>query len=266
MKLKGILIIFSLFLVVVLAVFLYVQVNKHNTKVQENELTVNQKRSSNSKDLIVIPQVPKDKVFVESATLSKDGFLVARKMEGDQLGQVIEMSKPLKKGVHKNIEIPLGSVDVSQSELIVMIYEDYDNDSIFNDLDMPALNEDGLMTAKYVKTGEPLPSSIAETESGMPAHSMPGMKSMAKIRYTDKGFEPDKIEVPAGSMVEFVNESSKDMWVASVPHPDHSKLPTFDQFRLYKKGGIYRYVFEKKGIWEYHDHINPSLGGVVNVL
>jgi plastocyanin len=260
---KAIIFISVSLLVAISSVF-YWMANKDGIKAQET-ISEKQEDKISLEDLIVIPQIPKDKVVVESVTLNKKGFLVARKMEGDKLGQVIEMSKPLGAGTHKNIEIPLGSVDVSSSELIVMIYEDYDNDGVFNDLDMPALNGEGLMTARYVKTGKPLPASIAEAGSGIPAHSMPGMKSMAKIRYTDKGFVPDKIEVPEGSMVEFINESSMDMWVASADHPAHQKLPTFDQFRMYKKGAIYRYVFEQKGTWEFHDHISPSLGGVVTV-
>ncbi len=260
MKIKIFLLFLALFLVAISAGFVYLKTNRNSTGTFVSKL--------DSEDLIVSPQTPKDKVIVESATLQKDGFLVARQMDEGKLSQVVEMSQPLKKGTHKNITIILGNADVSNSELIVMIYEDYDNDSVFNDLDMPALNENGNMTAAYVKTGKPLPTSITEGESsgGMMAHNMPGMKSMARIRYTDKGFVPDNIEVEEGSMVEFINESSTNMWVASIPHPAHSKLPTFDQFRLYKKGAIYRYVFEKKGTWEYHDHINAARGGVVKVL
>ena len=145
-----------------------------------------------------------------------------------------------------------------------MIYEDYANDGTFNDLDMPALNSEGLTTANFVKTGKPLP--ITMTEADTPGMNMPGMKAMVRVRYTNKGFVPDKIEVKKGDMVEFVNESSKDMWVASMPHPQHTDLPTFDQFRAYKKGAIFRYVFDKKGTWGFHDHLNPSTGGVVSVL
>lgn len=264
MKIKGILLVVIILVALVLAGFFFLRTNKNTTNA--TNITKDQESDTNLGDLIVAPQTPTNKVIVESATLQKDGFVVARQMDDGKLSQVIEMSQPLKKGTHKNILINLGSADITNKELIVMIYEDYANDSTFNDLDMPALNENGNMTARYVKTGKPLPANITEGEaSGAMVHNMAGMKSMAKVRYTDKGFVPDKVEVPVGSTVEFINESSTDMWVASVPHPAHSKLPTFDQFRLYKKGAIYRYVFEKKGTWEYHDHINPSTGGVVVV-
>lgn len=120
------------------------------------------------------------------------------------------------------------------------------------------------MIARYVKTGEPLPASITEADASG-AHTMPGAPGMVRVRYTDNGFVPAKVEVSTGTMVEFVNESSMEMWVASDVHPSHEKLPTFDQFRSFRKGGLYRYVFDKAGTWEYHDHISPSLVGIVTV-
>lgn len=260
MKLKKIfLILLACFFIVVVLIYAKVGLVK---KSEGKKVYVNMDEKQN---LVVSPQNVKTKVVAESATLQKNGFLVVRQMDDGKLSQVIEMSQPLKAGTHKNIPINLGNADVTNTELIVMIYEDYANDGIFNDLDMPALNENGNMTARFVKTGKPLPTNITEGEGAGMTHNMVGMKTMAKIRYTDKGFTPDKVEVPVGSTVEFINESNTVMWVASVPHPQHTKLPTFDQFKSYKKGAIYRYVFDKKGTWEYHDHINAARGGVVVV-
>lgn len=265
MKLKIIVPIIFLLLVLALASVFYIQ-KDHTISKKNSDSIKTYESKSNLKDLIVAPQTPTDKVVVESATLLKKGFLVVRQMDDGRLSQIIEMSLPLSAGKHKNVPINLGNAEITNKKLIVMIYEDYDNDGIFNDLDMPALNEFGNMTARYIATGEPLPATITEGESvGAMAHKMAGMKSMAKVRYTENGFFPDRIEVEVGSMVEFINESNKDMWVASIPHPEHTKLPTFDQFKLYKKGGIFRYVFEKKGTWEYHDHISPTNGGIVTV-
>lgn len=228
--------------------------------------TANSKKNTTvTNNLILTPQKPIDVVVVDSATLKNDGFLVVREIEGNNLSQIVEMSKPLRAGKHNNIEIPLGSAEKGK-ELLVMIYEDYGTDGVFNDLDMPALDENGTMTASFVSSGKPLPASITEGESSdMGMMNMPGMKSMTKIKYTDKGFTPDKIDIESGSMVEFINESSTDMWVASMSHPSHTILPTFDQFRGYKKGARYRYMFDKKGVFPFHDHINPSRGGTINV-
>lgn len=259
---KKLILIFIILILAIVGVSIIFLVKKDNIALGKN--TNKNQESKSVESLTVKPQIPQGKVVVESATLTKNGFLVAREIEGNQLSQVIEMSKPLKPGVHKNIEISLGRADIGKNELIVMIYDDYANDGIFNDLDMPSLNSEGAMTASYVKTGKPLPSSIMEPDSSS-MMNMPGMKSMKKIIYTDNGFSPSSVDIQVGDMVEFINKSSMEMWVASAPHPQHSKLSTFDQFRAYKKGGIYRYVFEKKGKWEFHDHLNPSTGGYVIV-
>ncbi len=261
MKIQKILITFVLFLMVAFGLYLY-----FNQQTDKHEKNASGNKTTKQETLQVFPQEPKDKVLVKSVTLSKKGFLVVREMEGDKLSQVVEISKPLDKGTYANITIPLGNADISNKKLIVMIYEDYGDDGVFNDFDRPMLDENGTMTANYVKTGKSLPATITEGDSSaMLGHNMAGMQSMIKVKYTDKGFIPEKIEVTQGSMVEFVNESSTDMWVASAPHPSHTDLPTFDQFKPTKKGSIYRYVFDKKGVWTYHDHINASIGGIVTV-
>jgi plastocyanin len=215
--------------------------------------------------LIVKPQVPTDAVMVESVTLSKDSYVVLREVVNGKLGQVIEISEPLPKGTHKNVQILVGNADISGKELIVMVYDDQNSDKTFNDFDQPTIDDNGSMIARYIKNGEPLTENIAEGNTSDMGHNMAGMADMVKVKYTDKGFTPEKVEVPVGSMVEFINESNTEMWVASSEHPAHTDLPTFDQFKPTKKGTVYRYVFDTKGTWKYHDHINASFGGVVTV-
>lgn len=267
MKLKPFIFIFFLFVLITAAGLLYLNASsdKGNSKKEVTQ-TKEESNSKSSYNLNVAPQTPGGEVIVESATVSKASYLVIRELVDGKLGQVIEISAPIKAGTHTNVPIPIGNADIKDKELIVMIYDDQSNDGNFNDFDQPTIDENGSMIARYVKTGKPLAANLAESDApGMMGHNMAGMASMEKVKYTDKGFVPEKLEVPGGSMVEFVNESSTDMWVASAPHPQHTDLPTFDQFKPTKKGTVYRYVFDKKGQWKYHDHINPSLGGVVTV-
>ena len=268
MKLKA---IFFIILCVIIVAFVgieYININKHSTT--KNVQALKTPEITKTPDVLVVtPQKTTSKITVASATLKKDGFLVARQVEDNKLGQVIEISSPLKSGTHKNISITLSGDEiktVTNSQLIVMIYDDYGDDEAFNDFDMPSLDSNGFMIARYVATGKPIPTNLAESDtSSMPGMNMPGPKNMVKVTYSDKGFSPDKITVSVNTTVEFINQSSGDMWVASDPHPQHTNLPTFDQFRPFKKGSMYRYVFDKKGVWGFHDHLNPSRNGIVTV-
>lgn len=99
------------------------------------------------------------------------------------------------------------------------------------------------------------------------------------VEYTDKGFSPATVTIPLGSYVVFVNQSSKDMWVASAMHPDHviysgTKLAehcpdtagtAFDECKGDAPGSSYSFKFNKEGTWKYHDHIDATKFGSVIV-
>ncbi len=210
--------------------------------------------------IVISKQNPKKEIVIESVIMPASGWVVARAIEGNRLGQIIEISEFLSKGNHTQIVIPLGDF-YNGEELIGMIYVD-NGDTIFNDNDQPYKDTKGNMIAAYIKTGELVPMSMMQPEVNA-GHMMGG--NMVTVTYTNAGFVPARIEVATGTMVEFINESNKEMWVASNDHPGHEVLPTFDQFKTIGKGGRYAYVFDKVGNWQYHDHINPELIGTVEV-
>jgi len=207
------------------------------------------------------PREPTDSVLVDSAMLPIDGYVVIRGIVGNHLSQIIEISPYLEKGEHKNILVTYGDENPDKEDLIAMLYAD-NGDKSFSGNTRPYKDENGRMVAVYVKTGQPVPASI--TEPTVMMDKTMGM-NMATVHYTNKGFDPKTITVPVGTMVEFINETDGDMWVASNPHPQHSVLPTFDEFDSVPKGGNYTYTFDKKGTWPYHDHENAATEGVVNV-
>ena len=97
------------------------------------------------------------------------------------------------------------------------------------------------------------------------------------VTYTNKGFEPNIVEIKHGDTVEWLNTSDKLMWVASDPHPSHTDLPGFDERGVYSdqtkhfipvayahsKVTRYKYTFLKVGSWHYHNHLIPNDRGVV---
>jgi len=211
---------------------------------------------SESEKLVISPQNAQTTVTIDQAVLAQNGYVVVRGGDGKRIGQVIEISTYLPAGTHDQITIELGEFYTYKpdDQLVVMIYHD-NGDKSFNELDEP-INS----SAVFAETGKPVLASIFEDEVA-PTDGM----GMVTVRYTNDGFQPAKLTVPVGTMVEFVNQSDEEMWVASNVHPEHDILPTFDQFRGVSRGKNYMYTFDKKGSWPYHDHINPALEGVINV-
>lgn len=207
--------------------------------------------------LSVSPQIPRTDVTIRHVRMLSGGFVVVRGSDGTRLGQVIEVSGYLKPGEYSDVRVPLGDFysfsDADQ--LIVMIYED-DGDGAFSELDQPTVQPHAV----FVETGELVPNAVLKSEVA----GLDGM-AMATVRYTDAGFTPTDLNIPKGTMVEFINQSNIQMWVASNEHPAHELLPTFDQFKGVGKGETYMYTFDKAGTWAYHDHINPEREGNITV-
>ncbi len=88
---------------------------------------------------------------------------------------------------------------------------------------------------------------------------------VTQVDFDGTSFSPASINIKVGDIVIFKNNSQEDFWPASNPHPIHTDYPEFDAKQAIPPGGKYQFKFTKAGNWGYHDHLNPSLGGVVNV-
>ena len=259
MKFKTpIIIIIILLSIGLLGYFTYASFSNRNNPDQVGV----KKTELNADKLVVSSQDGKGSVSINEANLSQPGFVVVRGSDGKHLGQIIEMSEYLGLGENKNIKISLGDFYTynEADQLLVMIYRDSNGDKMFSELDEPAIDSNGNMIATFAKTGKPVPVSVLQQEVA-PTNGT----GMETVKYTNNGFQPSKLTVPLGTMVEFINQSDKEMWVASNMHPSHEILPTFDQFKGVRKGESYMYVFDKKGGWTYHDHLKPSFEGIITV-
>ncbi len=85
------------------------------------------------------------------------------------------------------------------------------------------------------------------------------------VTYTDSGFSPQVLHIKQGDSVQFKNDSSGGMWVASNPHPTHTDLSGFDALRAYGEGEVYIYTFTKIGTFGYHNHLHPESQGTIVV-
>jgi plastocyanin len=97
--------------------------------------------------------------------------------------------------------------------------------------------------------------------------------SSSTVTYTNNGFSPSSVTIRKGGTVKFVNNSSAGMRPASNPHPQHDEYPTtggcvastFDSCTTIASGSSWSFKFDVTGSWDYHNHLNPSMGGTVVV-
>lgn len=103
-------------------------------------------------------------------------------------------------------------------------------------------------------------------ETKEPVKAEPENKSSeTTITYTNDGFSPNQVTIKAGSKVKFINQSSRQMWVASDPHPIHTDTPTFDSNRGIGTGETYEFTFTESGSHGYHNHLSSFHLGTVLV-
>ncbi|BCX15736.1 MAG: hypothetical protein KatS3mg097_628 [Candidatus Parcubacteria bacterium] len=119
-------------------------------------------------------------------------------------------------------------------------------------------------------------SSIPPTTSTSTSRQSP---SEITIKITNSGFEPKEVTISRGTKVTWINESDNSSWPASAVHPTHKVYPgsgiekcgtpeqvnIFDACKSLSKGESWSFVFNEIGEWYYHDHVNPSLKGEINV-
>ncbi|MCI0597763.1 plastocyanin/azurin family copper-binding protein [Candidatus Parcubacteria bacterium] len=115
---------------------------------------------------------------------------------------------------------------------------------------------------------EPQPAPSAPVDESQPV-------SLVTVTYTVNGFSPSSLTVKKGTMVTFVNQSGRTMWVASDEHPSHSQYDgtsrgdhcpnngtVFDQCA---SGDTYAFTFNKTGSWGYHNHTSAGHQGTIMV-
>ncbi len=124
-------------------------------------------------------------------------------------------------------------------------------------------------TPSQTPTGNPPAAAGAGTE--VSGHFSTGEELegpdilVVEVGYDGQKFNPDTVSIKAGDIVIFRNNSGKDFWPASAPHPTHTAYPEFDAKTAIAPKGKFQFKFEKAGQWAYHDHLNPSATGVINV-
>lgn len=140
-----------------------------------------------------------------------------------------------------------------------------------------------LPSADYnVTLEEPTPTAPTTEEVPINTTSESSIESQNEeyvVVYDGNTYQPETVGIKQGETVTFVNQSDKAMWPASDEHPTHTLYDdtslsehcpntdntAFDACQGIQPGDSWSFQFHKKGVWEYHDHLNPSATGIIIV-
>lgn len=95
------------------------------------------------------------------------------------------------------------------------------------------------------------------------------VKAETKIQIiimNEKEYKPSRLTIKKGTKVIFRNTGADLRWPASNIHPTHRIYPEFDSKKPIKNGEEFGFVFQKTGIWHFHDHLVPYLTGTITVV
>ena len=84
------------------------------------------------------------------------------------------------------------------------------------------------------------------------------------VNLTKNGFEPQEINIKAGTRVIWLNKSGGPATVNSDVHPTHLLFP-FLNLGEFSNGSSVQVVFSKPGTYTYHNHLRPEQRGRVVV-
>lgn len=85
------------------------------------------------------------------------------------------------------------------------------------------------------------------------------------ITLSDDGFVPQYVRVRRGTRVTFTTTRDANFWPASNTHPAHTMYPEFDPKRPVTASESWSFVFDRVGVWNYHDHIRSYFTGTIYV-
>lgn len=114
-----------------------------------------------------------------------------------------------------------------------------------------------LLGVKVLK--KPIPQQSTTTSESQVTNN-----AVITVNVTKAGFEPPDISVDAGTRVVWVNNSGKAVAINSDDHPTHSKYAPLNLGEI-PAGSSVELLFAQPGIYTYHNHLNPTQKGLVEV-
>ena len=89
-------------------------------------------------------------------------------------------------------------------------------------------------------------------------------QSVAQITITKDGFIPATLAVKKGTRIIWTNTDSKMHQIQANPHPTGESLPGLKS-EILNNTQTYEYTADTVGIYGYHDQLNPTTNGTLDV-
>ncbi|MBI4193102.1 MAG: hypothetical protein HY536_00565 [Candidatus Colwellbacteria bacterium] len=171
---------------------------------------------------------------------------------------------------NKNLLLAIIGVAIVITSAVIWLARRLDRPSIPQNVNVPATSP-----AADAGATPPLAASSPASSRAEPPR-LPGEENLPPltlVTYDGTAFSPATVTIKQGEVVSFKNEGPRLVWPASAVHPTHAAYPekggcldsAFDACRGYGTGNIWSFKFDAKGVWQYHDHLNPSVRGTVVV-
>lgn len=103
-------------------------------------------------------------------------------------------------------------------------------------------------------------SSVFLINKVAPKNNAPVTVLMEEDRFT-----PENLTIKKDTTVIFKNVDKVARWPASNIHPTHTIYPEFDSLQPIDPGQSWSFNFDKVGAWKDHDHLIPSIRGIITV-
>lgn len=224
---------------------------------------------------------------LEEEEFEEDELAPARKKIKESIDEALELDE---KKFKEKLKEKLKEKDDDEKEILLEDEEEFDDlDEILEDIeeeiaesDEPEDNEDEkptFCTQQYDPVcgvdGKTYSNScfagVAKVEIAHKeeCRSAPKSEAPSETQVTidaDGNFSPGSAKVKKDEKVIWTNRSQRSVWPASALHPTHQVYPGFDALRGIGFGEEYSFKFDRLGAWIYHDHLNPSKTGTVEVV
>lgn len=92
----------------------------------------------------------------------------------------------------------------------------------------------------------------------------PQKEASASIMITAAGFEPATLAVEKGTRITWTNSDTRPHQLQANPHPTGKSLPGL-RSEILNNQQAYVYVASEAGTFGYHDHLNPTVNGNLDV-